>query len=136
MGGLGTGFRGIVIQMLDLMDMLRTHLSDLIKGGHRAACEEPIILPVVGFTAASVDTSATPGAGSAPAGDAVYLRGTTLMDLDVVNSGFVSSPAKAGDTSAIEKALAHLIGATSRSHLSASHALSVPSLAGSDDDKP
>lgn len=48
------------------------------------------------------------------------------MDLDVDPSWYVPLPAEAGNASAIEKAVANLIGDLSPSHPSASHAVKRP----------
>lgn len=55
---------------------------------------------VAEFTAVSDDTSAAPGAGYAPANEAVHLRCATLMNLDVVPSGSVHRFAEAGEADA------------------------------------
>lgn len=88
------------------------------------------------FTAASVHTSAVPGAGSILACEAGISRGAPLVDLDDVPSGSVPVSAKAGDVNTIENTVADLIGDLSLSHSSASHAVSASSLAGINDDKP
>lgn len=60
------------------------------------------------------------------------------MDLDVFLSGFVPTPAEAGDANAIVKAVASVIGDVNPSHPSASHAVTAPPPlhTGSDDDRP
>lgn len=63
------------------MDPLRVDFINLVRDGPRATCEELIDLSVVDRTAASVDTSATSGAGSVPAGEAVSSKGVAHMAL-------------------------------------------------------
>lgn len=58
------------------------------------------------------------------------------MDLDVFSFGFVPLLTEAGDSSAIQKAVADLNDYVSRSHPSASHGLNVSSFSESNGDRP
>lgn len=68
------------------MDKLTIELTSLIRRGTLATCKTFFNLSVTDFTAASVETSSAPGAGSGPAREAVPLRGITLMDLNAIIS--------------------------------------------------
>lgn len=119
---LCTGVKDIVVWIGDVMGDLLLDYTTSIRDGHRASCEKLINLTVAVFTAAPVDASAAPSAGSTPAGDANPLPSTTFMDLDVVSSGSVHLRAETGDANAIRKAVAELIGNVIPSRPSACHA--------------
>lgn len=79
MDGFVIDVEAIVVRIGNMMDKLRLSFF-LIQGGPRAACEELFNLVAADFMPASIDTSAAPGAGSAPASEAVSIRGTMIID--------------------------------------------------------
>lgn len=134
--GLGTDVEAILVRMSYFMDKLRMELTTLVRESTRAASEELINLVVADFKAASVETSAAPGAGSVLNSEVVPPRSDKHMDSDILSSEPVPHPTRAGDADAIENDLAHLIGNVSPVHPPASPAVNVPYLARSDDDTP
>lgn len=93
-------------------------------------------LAVANFKAASVDTSFVPGTGIVSVGEAISSKGVALMNLEVVLTVSVPTPADESEANAIEMAVANLVCDWSSSYPSASHAVNAPSLAGSDGDTP
>lgn len=116
MDGLGTGAETIVVRMDDLMAKLQMIIVSLIFGGPRATFEELHSIAVVYFTAACVDTSAVPGAGSVPTGEVVSTHSKTPVDLNFIPLGSVSLPTKAGDGNSNEETVDELIGDINPSH--------------------
>lgn len=119
-----------------MMSKIRLELFALIRDGPRAACKELINLAVADFTAAFVETSTAPGAGSAQAGGSPPPRSSTTIDIDVVPFWFEPPSAGSGDSNAIENAVADHIGGVSHSHPSASRTVNAQSLAENDENKP
>lgn len=111
-------------------------LTSLIRDDLRAACEKLIKVVAADFAAVSADASKAPCAVSVPDGEPFPLRRNSLVDLDVVPSGYVLLPAEGSDASAIEMIVVDLIGDVSSSHLSASLAVNAPFFADTDDNRP
>lgn len=102
----------------------------------RAACEELINLSVADLTVPYFEVITAFGTRSVRSGGFGSTRGETPTNLDIVP--YESDPLYAEEEggSAIEKAMADLIGDISPSRPSASHALKTSTSTGSDDDRP
>lgn len=112
------------------MRKLNENLFDLVRTGPCTACERPINLLAIDFTATSVELPANCSPKPLRTFNVAYARSGTFMNVDVVSSESGPSLAKDGIQNAIKKKKVYFTGDSTPSHLSAQLAVNVSSSAG------